>query len=168
MKRFEVQYNGHTYSRNALNFGELTEFGLRIMPLVMGFGATTGVVFANKFEQGDNLNSFYKVIKDVFNKDDWKWLVEMMLHSKTACLSIDGVDVDENELNEHFAGDFLAVYYVTCEMAYHNVGEFKGLKEKLSGSLGSIADSLRTLVEQQTQMIQDGLEQKQKERLKKS
>lgn len=168
MKRFEVSYNGHTYSRNALNFGELTEFGLRIMPLLAGFGATTGVVFANKFEQGDNLHSFYKVIKDVFNKDDWKWLVEMMLHSKTACLSIDGIDVDEEELNEHFAGDFLAVYYVTCEMAWHNVGEFKGLKEKLTGSLGSIADSLKVLVEQQTQMIYQGLEKKQKEKSRKS
>ena len=114
------------------------------------------------------MHSFYKVIKDVFNKDDWKWLVEMMLHSKTACLSIDGVDVDEEELNEHFAGDFLAVYYVTCEMAWHNVGEFKGLKEKLTGSLGSIADSLKVLVEQQTQMIYQGLEQKQKEKSRKS
>lgn len=167
MKRFEVSYNGHTYGRNALNFAELTEFGLRIMPLVMGFGATTGVVFANKFEQGDNLNSFYKVIKDVFNKDDWKWLVEMMLHSKTACLSIDGLDVDEQELNEHFAGDFLAVYYITCEMAWHNVGEFKGLKEKLTGSLGNIADSLKTLVEQQAKMIEDGLAKKQSEKSKK-
>jgi hypothetical protein len=166
MKRFEVNYNGHTYARNALNFGELTEFGLRVMPIVAGFGATTGVVFANKFEQGDSLHAFYQVIKDVFNKDDWKWLVEMMLHSKSSCLSIDGVDVDENELNEHFAGDFLSVYYVTCEMAWHNLGEFSGLKAKLSGQLGSIADSLKTLVEQQTQMIQDGLEKKQKEKSK--
>lgn len=168
MKRFEVRYNGHTYARNALDFGELTEFGLRIMPILAGFGATTGVVFANKFEQGDNLYSFYKVIKDVFNKDDWKWLVEMMLHSKSACLSIDGVDVDENELNEHFAGDFLAIYAITYEMAYYNLGEFKGLKEKLSGYLGNIADSLKALVEQQAEMIKDGLEKKQKGKSRKS
>lgn len=167
MKRYSVQYDGHTYERNALSFGELTEFGLRVMPLLAGFGATTGVVFANKFEQGDNLNSFYQVIKDVFNKDDWKWLVEMMLHSKTACLSIDGIDVDENELNEHFAGNFLAVYVVTCEMAFHNVGEFKGLKEKLNGYFGKIVDSLHLLLEQQTKMIQDGLEIKQREKQKK-
>lgn len=167
MKRFEVTYNGHTYARNALDFGELVEFGLRIMPKITGFGAITGVVFANKFEQGDNLYSFYNVVKDVFNKDDWKWLVEMMLHSKSACLSIDGIDVDEQELNEHFAGDFLAIYYVTCEMAFHNVGEFKGLKEKLTGYLGNIADSLKVLVEQQTKMIADGLEKKQKGKSKK-
>lgn len=164
MKRFEVEYDGHTYGRNALNFKELTEFGLRIMPLIAGFGATTGVVFANHFEAGENLHSFYQVIKDVFNKDDWKWLVEMMLHSKEACLSIDGVDVDEQELNEHFAGNFLAIYYVTCEMAFHNVGEFKGLKEKLKGSFGSIAESLQVLVKQQTKMIQEGLEKTTKSR----
>jgi len=167
MKRFEVNYDGHTYARNALNFGELTEFGLRIMERVTGFGSVVGVTFANKFEQGDNLYSFYKTIKDVFNKDDWKWLVELFLHSKSACLSIDGIDVDEEELNEHFAGDFLKVYYVTCEMAWHNLGEFKGLKEKLNGQLGSIVDSLRLLVEQQTAMIQEGLEKKQKEKSKK-
>lgn len=167
MKRFKVEYGGHTYERNALNFGELTEFGLRIMPIIMGFGATTGVVFANKFEQGDNLHSFYEVIKDVFNKDDWRWLVEMMLHSKSACLSIDGIDVDEAELNEHFAGDFLRVFYVTSEMAYHNVGEFKGLKEKLTGCFGNIAESLKELVQQQTQMIADGLEEKQRKKREK-
>lgn len=161
MKRIEVNYNGHTYARNALNFGELTEFGLRIMERLTGFGSVMGVTFANKFEQGDNLHSFYKVIKDVFNKDDWKWLVELFLHSKSACLSIDGVDVDEEELNEHFAGNFLAVYYITCEMAWHNMGEFKGLKEKLNGQLGDIADSLKALLTQQTELIQEGLKKKQ-------
>ena len=167
MKRIEVNYNGHTYARNALNFGELTEFGLRIMERLTGFGSVMGVTFANKFEQGDNLHSFYKVIKDVFNKEDWKWLVELFLHSKTACLSIDGIDVDEEELNEHFAGNFLAIYYITCEMAWHNMGEFSGLKEKLDGQLGDIADSLRTLVNQQTKLIQDGLEKKLNEKSKK-
>lgn len=167
MKRIEVNYNGHTYARNALNFGELTEFGLRIMERLTGFGSVMGVTFANKFEQGDNLHSFYKVIKDVFNKDDWKWLVELFLHSKSACLSIDGIDVDEEELNEHFAGNFLAIYYITCEMAWQNLGEFKGLKEKLSGRLEVIADSLKVLVEQQTQLIQEGLEKRQKEKLGK-
>ena len=167
MKRIEVNYEGHTYARNALTFGELTEFGLRIMERLTGFGSVMGVTFANKFEQGDNLHSFYKVIKDVFNKDDWKWLVELFLHSKSACLSIDGVDVDEEELNEHFAGNFLAIYYVTCEMAWHNMGEFKGLKEKLNGQLGDIADSLRELLAQQTQLIQNGLERKLNEKSKK-
>ena len=167
MKRIEVNYNGHTYARNALNFGELTEFGLRIMERLTGFGSVMGVTFANKFEQGDNLHSFYKVIKDVFNKEDWKWLVELFLHSKTACLSIDGIDVDEEELNEHFAGNFLAIYYITCEMAWHNMGEFSGLKEKLDGQLGDIADSLRILVNQQTKLIQDGLEKKLNEKSKK-
>lgn len=164
MKRIEVNYNGHTYARNALNFGELTEFGLRIMERLTGFGSVMGVTFANKFEQGDNLHSFYKVIKDVFNKDDWKWLVELFLHSKTACLSIDGVDVDEEELNEHFAGEFLAIYYITCEMAWHNMGEFKGLKEKLNGQLGDIADSLKALLTQQTELIQEGLKRKRTEK----
>lgn len=170
MKRFEVKYDGHIYARNALNFEELTEFGLRIIPLLAGLGSTTGVVYANKFEQGDNLFSFYQVIKDVFNKEDWKWLVEMMLHSKSACLSIDGVDVDENELNEHFSGNFVAMYYVTCEMAWHNLGEFKGLKAKLNESLGSILDCLKEIVKNQTKMIQEGLEirQKEQEKSKKS
>lgn len=167
MKQIEVEYNGHRYSRNALTFGELTTFGVRMVQKLFGFGAVTGVVFANKFEQGDNLDSFYRVVKDVFDKDDWIWVVNLFLHDKANVLMIDGVAVDDEELNEHFAGDFLAVYSITVAMAYQNLGEFKGLKEKLSGSLGSIAESLKTLLEQQTEMIKDGLEKKMKDKSRK-
>lgn len=167
MKRTEVSYNGHTYGRNALNFRDLTEFGLRIMPKLAGFTSVTGVVYANKFEAGDNLYSFYQTVKDVFDKEDWKWLVELMLNSKTDCLSIDGVDCSEDEINEHFAGDFLAVYCVTLGFAWQNVGESKGLKEKLNGLLGDITLSLGELLKNQTQMIQDGLQKKLKEQSKK-
>lgn len=160
MKRLEVEYNGHTYSRNALCLADLTEFGLRIMPLLAGFGGVTGVVYANKFEAGDNLHSFYEVIKDVFNKDDWKWLVELMLNSKTDCLNVDGTDLTAQEVSEHFAGNFIAVYYVTVAFAWQNVGELQGLKEKLNGLLGNIAQSLEELLKNQLEMIQTGLEQK--------
>lgn len=37
-------------------------------------------------------------------------------------------------------------------MAYNSLGEWKGLKEKLNGSLGNIAESLKALLEQQTEM----------------
>lgn len=167
MKQIEVEYNGHTYSRNALTFGELTTFGVRIVQKLFGFGAVTGVVFANKFEQGDNLDSFYRVVKDVFDTKDWEWMVNLFLHDKANVLMIDGIAVDEEELNEHFSGDFLAVYSITVAMAYQNLGEFKGLKEKLSGSLGSIAESLKTLLEQQTEMIKDGLQKKMKDKSRK-
>ena len=167
MKQIEVEYNGHKYSRNALNFGELTSFGVRIVQKLFGFGAVTGVVFANKFEQGDNLDSFYRVVKDVFDVKDWEWMVNLFLHDKANVLMIDGIAVDDEELNEHFSGDFLAVYSVTVAMAYQNLGEFNGLKEKLTGSLGSIAESLKTLLEQQTEMIKDGLQKKMKDKSRK-
>lgn len=166
MKQIEVKYNGHTYSRNALNFGELTTFGMRMSQKLFGFGAVTGVVFANKFEQGDNLDSFYKVVKDVFNVDDWIWMANLFLHDKASVLFIDGNPVDENELNEHFAGDFLAIYAITVEMAYKSLGESKGLKEKLTGPIKNIADCLEKLLKNQTQMIQDGLEKKMRHKSK--
>lgn len=159
MKRYEVQYNGHTYARNALNLEELMEFGLRIMPRLAGFASVTGVVYANKFEAGDNLYSFYQTVKDVFDKEDWKWLAKMMLKSDS-CLSIDGIDCTEEEVDEHFAGDFLAVYCVTLGFAWQNVGELKGLKEKLNGLLGDIAQSLEIIIKNQTEMIRQGLKTK--------
>lgn len=160
MERYEVQYNGHTYARNALNLEELMEFGLRIMPRLAGFASVTGVVYANKFEAGDNLYSFYQTVKDVFDKDDWKWLVKLMLQSPESCLSIDGIDCSDEEVNEHFAGDFLSVYCVTLGFAWQNVGEFKGLKEKLNGLFGDIAESLEVLIKNQTEMIRQGLKTK--------
>lgn len=167
MKQIEVEYDGHKYSRNALSFGELTAFGVRVVQKLFGFGAVTGVVFANKFEQGDNLDSFYKVVKDVFDKDDWIWMVNLFLHDKANVLYIDGNPVDENELSEHFAGNFLAVYTITVMMAYNSLGEWKGLKEKLNGSLGNIAESLKALLEQQTEMIGEGLRKKMKDKSRK-
>ena len=165
MKQIEVEYDGHKYSRNALSFGELTAFGVRMVQKLFGFGAVTGVVFANKFEQGDNLDSFYKVVKDVFDKDDWIWMVNLFLHDKANVLYIDGNPVDENELS--FAGNFLAVYTITVMMAYNSLGEWKGLKEKLNGSLGNIAESLKALLEQQTEMIGEGLRKKMKDKSRK-
>lgn len=168
MKLIEVEYNGHKYSRNALNFGELTSFGVRVVQKLFGFGAVTGVVFANKFEQGDNLDSFYKVVKDVFDKDDWIWLVNLFLNDKVNVLYIDGNPItDENELNEHFAGNFLAIYAITVMMAYNSLGEWKGLKEKLNESLGNTVELLKQLLENQTEMIKDGLQKKMKEKSRK-
>lgn len=167
MKLVEVEYDGHKYARNALNFGELTNFGVRIVQKLFGFGAVTGVVFANKFEQGDNLDSFYRVVKDVFDKDDWIWMVNLFLHDKANVLFIDGNPVDEQELNEHFAGNFLAIYYVTAMMAYNSLGEWKGLKEKLSGLFRDVAESLKKLLEDQMEMVNQGLQRKLKEKQKK-
>lgn len=167
MKQIEVEYNGHKYSRNALNFGELVKFGTKIAQKTIGFGAVTGVVFANKFEQGDNLDSFYKVVKDVFDADDWIWLANLFLKDKASVLYIDGNPVDSNEIDEHFAGDFLAIYAITAEMAWKNMGESKGLKEKLTGSIGKIADCFQQLLKNQTEMIQEGLETKLKSKQRK-
>lgn len=166
MKQIEVQYDGHTYSRNALNFGELITFGAKIAQKTAGFGAVTGVVFANKFEQGDNLDSFYKVIKDVFDVNDWIWMANLFLKDKASVLYIDGNPADSNDIDEHFAGNFLAIYAITAEMAYKNLGESKGLKEKLKGSIGKIADCFQQLLKNQTDMIQEGLEKKLKSKSK--
>ena len=169
MNMIEVEYDGHKYARNPLNFGELVEFGTRISQKLFGFGAVTGVVFANKFEQGDNLDSFYRVVKDVFNADDWKWMANLFLKNKSSVLYVDGNPIaDDAELDEIFAGNFLAVYTITVEMAYKNMGEFRGLKEKLSGYLGNIAELLKLLLENQTKMIQDGLQKKMQDKSRKS
>ena len=146
MKQIEVEYDGHKYSRNALSFGELTAFGVRMVQKLFGFGAVTGVVFANKFEQGDNLDSFYKVVKDVFDKDDWIWMVNLFLHDKANVLYIDGNPVDENELSEHFAGNFLAVYTITVMMAYNSLGEWRNR----CGTAHSLAAHCRTLLHYQS------------------
>lgn len=158
MDMYKVEYDGHTYGRGKLDFEDLMEFGLRILPKVMGMGGVLGVVsLANKFDDGMGLESFHKIIKDTFNKDDWKWLVQMMLNNPKAVLHIDGIAQSPEDVSAHFAGDFFRMYYVTCEMVWHNLGESNPLRAKLKGFTKDLVESLQTLAKNQAQLIAQGL-----------
>jgi len=147
-KEFVVKYGKDTYARNALTGADLQYLGLRLMPKVLGLGSVIGCVVGNKFVQGENLYSYFQCVKDVFDAEDWKWLVEKILYDTENPLKVgERYLMSEDEVNEHFAGDFIKLYIVTLQLAYKNLGEFSMLTENLQGLAGNIADYLKELVE---------------------
>lgn len=147
-KEFIVKYGKDTYARNALTGADLQYLGLRLMPKVLGLGSVIGCVVGNKFVQGENLYSYFQCVKDVFDAEDWKWLVEKILYDTENPLKVgERYLMSEDEVNEHFAGDFIKLYVVTLELAYKNLGEFNLLIGNLSGLAKNIADYLKELIE---------------------
>ena len=147
-KEFSVKYGKDTYSRNALTGSDLQYLGLRLMPKVLGLGSVIGCVVGNKFVQGENLYSYFQCVKDVFDAEDWKWLVDKIIYDNENPLKVgERYLTTEEEINEHFAGDFVRIYVVTLELAYKNLGEFDTLTKNFQGLASNIADYLKELID---------------------
>lgn len=147
-KTITVKYGKDTYSRVALTGSALAYLGLRLQPKLIGLGSVIGCVVGNKFVQGENLYSYYQCIKDVFDAEDWKWLLDELIYNKEYPIKVnERFLVEDGEVDEHFAGDFVRLYTVTLKMAYANLGEFKTLTESLDGLAGSIANYLKGIMD---------------------
>lgn len=169
-KELTVKYGKDTYTRNAMTGDALEYLGLRLMPKVIGLGSVIGAVVGNKFVQGENLYSYFQCIKDVFDADDWKWLLTEMVYNFENPIKVNSRYLTcEEEVNEHFAGDFVRLYTVTLKLAYLNLGEFNMLTESLTGLAGNIAvylkgimDNHLTDLEQSFSTYADNKKQKQR------
>ena len=148
MKEFEVKYGKYTYKRNAL-YGEAQDYlGLRLMPKIVGFGATINTLINRQYIENENHFSIYQCLKDIFSADDWKWLVDEILYNFENPIAVgDRYLTTEDEVNEHFAGDFIRKYMVVLKFAYKNLGEFKDLTASLNGFTQNIVACFDRLVE---------------------
>lgn len=140
VKEFVVKYGKDTYKRNAMTGEALDYLGLRLMPKVIGFGTTINAMISRHDIENENHYSLYQCIKDIFSAEDWKWLVEEVLYNFEQPIAVgEHYLATEEEVNEHFAGDFIRKYTVVLQFAYKNLGEFKDLIPNLNGLVGNIA-----------------------------
>ena len=127
-KEFIVHYGKDTYKRNALRGDEQDYLGLRLFPKVVGFGATLNAIISRKEIPGEDHYSIYKSLKDIFDAEDWKWLVDTILYNETQPIAVnERYFANAEEVDEHFAGDFIKKYSIVLQFAYKNLGEFKDL-----------------------------------------
>lgn len=148
VKEFVVKYGKDTYKRNALTGDNLDYLGLRLAPKVMGFGVTINTLISRQFVENENHYSIYQTLKDIFDAEDWKWLVDTLLYDFENPIAVgERYLATEDEVNEHFAGDFIRKYIVTLQMAYKNLGEPSVLMPSLSGLPANIASYLEKTVE---------------------
>lgn len=147
-KEFVVKYGKDTYKRNALEGESQDYLGLRLMPKIVGFGATINSMIQRQFIENENHYSLYQCLKDIFDAEDWKWLVDTILYNFEQPIAVgERYLTSEEEVNEHFAGDFIRKYSVVLQFAYKNLGEFKDLIPNLNGLIGNIASYLEKTVE---------------------
>lgn len=148
VKEFTVKYGKYTYKRNAMTGAALDFLGLRLMPKVIGFGTTINAMISRQDIENENHYSLYQCIKDIFSAEDWKWLVEEILYNPEQPIAVgEKYLMSAEEVDEHFAGDFIRKYAVTLQFAYKNLGEFKDLIPNLNGLIGNIAVYLEKTAE---------------------
>ena len=147
-KEFVVKYGKDIYKRNAM-YGEAQDYlGLRLIPKMLGFGATINAMISRHDIENENHYSLYQSIKDIFDAEDWKWLVNEILYNPEQPIAVgEKYLTSEEEVNEHFAGDFIRKYMVVLQFAYKNLGEFKILMPSLNGLTANIASYLEKTVE---------------------
>lgn len=147
-KEITVKYGKDTYKRNALTGDALDYLGLRLLPKVIGFGTTINALISRRDLQNENHYSLFQCIKDIFDAEDWKWLVDVILYNPEQPIAVgERYLMNEQEVDEHFAGDFIKKYTIVLQFAYKNLGEFKDLMTSFSGLTKSIAEYFDKTVE---------------------
>ena len=147
-KYFTVKYLNDEYTVRALPASTVALLGFRLQPKLLGLGIVTGGIAFDKFNQGENIKSYYEVLEKVFSPDDWQWLMNEFLFNPDYPIQVNGVFLgDRNEVEQHFAGDFCRLYTVVLKLGYLNLGEYKDLLNSLTGAAESIVNSLTAVIE---------------------
>ena len=147
-KYFTVKYLNDEYTVRALPASTVAMLGFRLQPKLLGLGIVTGGIAFDKFNQGENIKSYYEVLEKVFSPDDWQWLMNELLFNPDYPIQVNGLYLgNREEVEKHFAGDFCRLYTVVLKLGYLNLGEYKDLLNSLTGAAQSIVNSLTAVVE---------------------
>lgn len=146
-KTFTVEYGKDKYTARALPASTVALLGFRLQPKLVGLSVVTGGIAVDKFNQGENIKSYYDVLEKVFAPEDWEWLMNEILFNETYPMQVNGVYFNKEEIEEHFAGDFCRLYTVLLRLAYMNLGEFKDFLGNLTGLAKSIANYLTAITD---------------------
>lgn len=142
----KVSYGGHTYEQAGLDFGDLLTFGSIITPRLAGLAGTASAIVSDKAVVSSEVYSFYQTIERVFSPAEWETLIKLFVFNEKNLLIIDGQGMNTDEIEEHFRGDLLRLYYVAVRLALCNMGESETFMNSLEGFVKNIADSLTKVV----------------------
>ena len=147
-KEFVVKYGKDTYKRNALRGQKLLYLGLRLQPKIAGLSAAIGALASNQYVENENPHSYYKCIEDIFDAEDWKWFFDNLIYDVENPVAVnDKYLMSEDDVDEHFSGDFIRLYTVTLQFMYKNLGEWSTLTESMNGLAENIANFLGKVVQ---------------------
>ena len=157
-KEFVVKYGKDTYKRNALNRESQERLGAELLPKIIGFGTTINTLVNRQFIENENHYSIYQCIKDIFNADDVRWLIDAVLYDFENPICVGNRYLaSEEEVDEHFSGDYIRKIAVTLQFAYQNLGELKDLIGNLSGLTENIVSYFGKVVEKYVNQAEQSL-----------
>ena len=139
----ECNVNGHKYQTAKLLFEDFTNLGAMLEEKIFPFFTCFGACIANDLSDAELLKALYMSCKDVFNKDDMKFISKLVLNKDT--LTIDGKKLDEAEFNLHWQKVGYCDYRV---VVFHfikgNLGNFTSLSQLLPNGA---TDKIKSQVE---------------------
>lgn len=141
----EVTLNGHKYQTAKLLFEDFTNLGAMLEEKVFPFFTCFMACIANNLSDAELLKALYTSCKDVFNRDDMKFISKLVLNKDT--LTVDGKKLDEAEFNLHWQKVGYADYRVV-------------IINFIKGNLGNFTSLLQLLPDGATEKIKSSIEAK--------
>ena len=141
----EVTLNGHKYQTAKLLFEDFTNLGAMLEEKLFPFFTCFMACIANNLSDAELLKALYTSCKDVFNRDDMKFIYKLVLNKDT--LTVDGKKLDEAEFNLHWQKVGYADYRVV-------------IINFIKGNLGNFTSLLQLLPDGATEKIKSSIEAK--------
>ena len=162
-KTFTVKYGKDEYTARALPASTVALLGFRLQPKLLGLGVVSGGIALDKFNQGENINSYYEVLTKVFDPTDWEWLMKEILLNEDYPIQVNGLYLNKEEVEQHFAGDFCRLYTVLLKLGYKNLGECKDLVSQLEGTAKNIVNSLMGILQHHMKGLEQSFKKYEKQ-----
>lgn len=162
-KTFTVNYGKDEYTVRALPASTVALLGFRLQPKLLGLGVVSGGIALDKFNQGENINSYYEVLTKVFDPSDWEWLMKEILLNEDYPIQVNGLYLNKEEVEQHFAGDFCRLYTVLLKLGYKNLGECKDLVSQLDGYAKNIVSSLTGILQHHMKGLEQSFKKYEKQ-----
>ena len=126
----ECIVNGHKYATAPLYFEDFTTLGFVTEEKVYPFLTCLTACIANNLSDAELLKALYTSCKDIFNREDLKFLSNLVLNREH--LTIDGKKPDQLQWEKHWQAVGFADYRVVVfHFMRQNLGNFSSLSALL-------------------------------------
>ena len=126
----ECTVNGHKYATSPLYFEDFTTLGFVTEEKVYPFLTCLTACIANNLSDSELLKALYTSCKDIFNRDDLKFISNLVLNREH--MTIDGKKPDELQWEKHWQTvGFMDYRVVVLNFMRQNLGNFSSLSALL-------------------------------------
>lgn len=152
-KMIKCTVGGHEYMTEPLYYEDFTKLGFITEEKVYPFLTCAFACIANDLADGELLKALYTSCKDIFNREDLKYLSELALNREH--LRVDGKQLDNAEWEKHWQAVGFADYRVVCfNFIKANLGNFSSLSALFpTGAM----DKMKSQIENKLLMLLVGI-----------